>query len=262
MTVAAPSVDDSPALKLLPTVLSIVAGSADVISFLGLRGLFVAHITGNLIILAAHVVTGAQVGIAPVLSVPVFILGLALMRLLVAGLQAREMSSLRPLLLVQFLFLVGFLVLGVLAGSPVEQDGTVAVLAGMLGVFAMAAQNTLVQVSIDGAPSTAVMTTNITRFTMDVGEVLLGSDPAAVAAARRRAARTWPAIVGFAAGAALGAAFFAAAGMASLALPTSLALIALAGANTRQPAPLASARSSSAGTRAEVTSSVREHQPI
>jgi hypothetical protein len=60
MTIAAPSVDDSPALKPLPTVLGIVAGSADVISFLGLRGLVVAHITGNLIILAAHVVTGGD----------------------------------------------------------------------------------------------------------------------------------------------------------------------------------------------------------
>ena len=34
-------------------MLSLTAGSADVISFLGLGGLFVAHITGNLVILAA-----------------------------------------------------------------------------------------------------------------------------------------------------------------------------------------------------------------
>jgi uncharacterized membrane protein YoaK (UPF0700 family) len=39
--------------ELLPTVLSVTAGSADVISFLGLGGLFVAHITGNLVLLAA-----------------------------------------------------------------------------------------------------------------------------------------------------------------------------------------------------------------
>ncbi len=39
MTVSVPSVDDSFGLKLLPALLSMVAGSADVISFLGLRAL-------------------------------------------------------------------------------------------------------------------------------------------------------------------------------------------------------------------------------
>jgi uncharacterized membrane protein YoaK (UPF0700 family) len=33
-------------LKLVPALLSMVAGSTDAISFLGLGGLFVAHITG------------------------------------------------------------------------------------------------------------------------------------------------------------------------------------------------------------------------
>ena len=52
-------------MEVLPTVLSVTAGSADVISFLGLGSLFVAHITGNLVILAAHIVAGGE---APLLS--------------------------------------------------------------------------------------------------------------------------------------------------------------------------------------------------
>lgn len=71
------------------------------------------------------------------------------------------------------------------------------VFAGMLGVSAMAAQNALVRTSLKGAPSTAVMTTNITVFTIDVGEMLLGRDSVGIATARRRAVHTWPAIVGF-----------------------------------------------------------------
>ncbi len=72
------------------------------------------------------------------------------------------------------------------------------------------------------------MTTNITRFMMDVGGVILGSEPADVAKARSRAMRTWPAIVGFAVGCGLGAACEAAIGLRSLALPTGFALLALA----------------------------------
>jgi uncharacterized membrane protein YoaK (UPF0700 family) len=224
----APSVDSSPATKLLPTVLSTIAGSADVISFLGLGGLFTAHITGNLIILAAHLVTGGAANVALLLSVPVFILVLGLTRLLAAGLEAVGLATLRPLLLLQFLLLAGFLALCVTAGPRIDPNAANAILAGMLGVSAMAVQNALVQLSLKGAPSTAVMTTNLTRFVMDVGEVLLGRDSAEVDGARRRAKHTWPAIVGFTVGGGLGAACFAAAGLWSLALPVGLALLALA----------------------------------
>jgi|SRR5262245_6062985 len=222
------TIDSSLGTKLLPGVLSVIAGSMDIISFLGLGGLFTAHITGNLILIAAHVVIGSTVSFARLLSVPVFILMLGLTSLLAAGLEAAGVVPLRPLLLLQLLLLAGSLALGVAAGSPVVPDAATAILAGMLGVSAMAVQSALVQISLNWAPSTVVMTTNITRFMMDIGEVLFGKNPAAVAGACRRAQLTWPTIVGFTVGAGLGAACFAAAGLWSLALPTGLALLALA----------------------------------
>src|SRR5271165_3807907 len=79
----APSIDSLPSMKLLTGVLSLTAGSTDVIGFLGLGGLFTAHITGNLVILAAHVVSGEPAQVALILSVPVFVVALALTRLLV-----------------------------------------------------------------------------------------------------------------------------------------------------------------------------------
>jgi hypothetical protein len=58
---------------LLPSVLSITAGSVDVIGFLSLGGLFTSLITGNLVILAVHYVTGRLGELGPLLSVPVFV---------------------------------------------------------------------------------------------------------------------------------------------------------------------------------------------
>jgi uncharacterized membrane protein YoaK (UPF0700 family) len=58
---------------LLPAVLSTTAGAVDVIGFLALGGLFTAHITGNVVVLAAHYVSGGFSEVGPLLSVPVFI---------------------------------------------------------------------------------------------------------------------------------------------------------------------------------------------
>jgi uncharacterized membrane protein YoaK (UPF0700 family) len=203
----------------------LTAGSVDAIGFLGLGGLFTAHITGNLVVLAAHVVSGGTAPFAAMLAVPVFMAVVGLTRLLAAGLEAIGLASLRPLLLLQFLLLGGFLGLCVAAGPRIDLDAPTAILAGMLGVSAMAVQNALLQISLTGAPPTAVMTTNVARFMIDIGDVLLGRDSDAVARARNRAKDTWPPIVGFTVGCGLGAAGEAAIGLWSLVLPAGLALL-------------------------------------
>jgi len=224
LTASAASVESREVQALL-LVLSVTAGCTDIISFLGLNGLFTAHVTGNLVILAAHFFSGES-QIAPMLSVPVFIVIVSLTRVLASSLELRGWASLHPLLLLQFLLLAGFLILCVLAGLPIDPNGTLEIIAGMLGVSAMAVQNALVQISLRGAPPTAAMTGNFTLFAMSVGEMLVGGDPAAITEARKRAARTLPAILGFAVGCGLGAAYEAAIGLRSLALPASLALLA------------------------------------
>src|SRR4029077_7196578 len=104
-----PSIDSSPAIKLLPFVLSFVAGSVDVISFLGLDGLFTAHITGNLVVLAAHILARGETTLALVISVPLFIIILAATRVLAVGLERGGVPSLAVLLFVQFALLCCFL---------------------------------------------------------------------------------------------------------------------------------------------------------
>ena len=57
----------------MPPVLSIIAGMVDVIGFLSL-GLFTAHVTGNLVVIAAQVVRGGPPHLAQILAVPVFMI--------------------------------------------------------------------------------------------------------------------------------------------------------------------------------------------
>ena len=201
----------------LLAILSLVAGSIDVISFLGLNGLFISHITGNLVILAVRIVNAGEAPLALILSVPVFIVMLGLTKFLVSALEKIQHHSLRILLFLQFILILGFLIL----------SNTMAILAGMLGVMAMAVQNALVQLSLKGSPATAVMTTNVTRFVLDMGEIALGKNLSTITEARERVKGLWPTIVGFIAGCALGAYCEAEFGLRALVLPASLALLAL-----------------------------------
>lgn len=222
------AVDSSLGTRLLPGVLSVIAGSVDVIGFLGLGGLFTAHITGNLVVLAAHIVTGKAMSPAPILSVPVFIAVLGLARLAAATLENARRATLRPLLTLQLVLLASFLLVGVAAGPSRNPNAPIVVVAGMLGVGAMAVQNALVQIALVGAPATAVMTTDITKFMMDLGAILFRRDPNEVAHANSRAKHTWPAILGFTFGCSFGAILEAAIGLWALALPTALGALALA----------------------------------
>jgi uncharacterized membrane protein YoaK (UPF0700 family) len=212
--------------RFLPFVLSVIAGATDIIGFLGLDGLFTAHITGNLVLLAARIVAHSPATVSYILSVPVFMLVL-----FVTGMAARKIertggSSLQPLLLLQLLALVAFLLLSVTAGPWSNPDAVLAIVAGMCGVTAMAVQNALAQIALENTPTTAVMTTNVTRLMLALSAVLVGRDAADVAAAKSRVLHILPVVIGFVIGCTLGAAGCAAAGLWSLMLPTALACFA------------------------------------
>src|SRR5947209_15382783 len=151
--VTLPSVDDSTALKLLSFVLSVIAGSVDVIGFLGLDGLFIAHITGNIVVLAAKFVVGKGMPLSHLLAVPVFMVALALTKLLVGGLERVSIPTLMPLLLLQFLLLLTFFSICFASGPGMLPSTASMIFASMLGVSAMAVQNALVRISLKGAPS-------------------------------------------------------------------------------------------------------------
>jgi uncharacterized membrane protein YoaK (UPF0700 family) len=211
----------------LPLLLSLIAGSTDTIGFLELNGLFTAHITGNLVVLAAHVINGDPAILSYVLAVPVFMLVLLLTRLFASWLERRGAAPLRPLLLLELVLLIAFLVCVVTRGQRSDENSGIAIIAGMLGVAAMAVQTALVQIALTKTPSTAVMTTNVAHFMMALGEALAGGDQAVVANARRRMVHLFPVICGFVFGCALGAAGQAAHAVWSLALPAGLTLVAV-----------------------------------
>jgi uncharacterized membrane protein YoaK (UPF0700 family) len=174
------SVSDSPELlrfeQRLPPLLSVIAGMVDVIGFLSL-GLFTAHITGNLVVIAALLVRGGAPNMAQVLSVPVFVIAVTAVWRIAKALKRRGPALARPLLLIQFLLLTCVLIFSVIYSPGVNQHGWMSVVIAMIAVSAMACQFALLRLSLPVAPSTAVMTGNLTNAALSLLDTLSRSQP-------------------------------------------------------------------------------------
>jgi uncharacterized membrane protein YoaK (UPF0700 family) len=211
----------------LPAVLSTTAGAVDVIGFLVFGGLFTAHITGNLVVVAAHYVTGGFGQVGPILAVPVFITVLAIVVLLFGGI-GNGGKTRRALLVLHAAFLAGCLALGLRFGPFKNADSPVAVLAGMLAVAAMATQNALVKLALLESPSTAVMTTNTTQLIVDLAALVRSAKEVdKLDKTRRRARVTFLCMAGFVGGCVGGAVLELHFGAGALALPVILAALAI-----------------------------------
>jgi uncharacterized membrane protein YoaK (UPF0700 family) len=211
----------------LPAILSTTAGAVDVIGFLVFGGLLTAHITGQLVVIAAHYVTGGFGRVGPILVVPVFVAALGVIVLLFGGIESKSKSR-RALLVLHAALLAACLGLGFRFGPFRNADTPVAVLAGMLAVAAMATQNALGKLALVKSPSTAVMTTNTTQLIVDVAALLRSAEsPDELGETLLRARVTFLCMAGFVGGCVAGAVLELRFGAGALVLPVVLAALAV-----------------------------------
>jgi len=170
--------------RRLPVLLSVVAGAVDVIGFLSL-GIFTAHVTGNLVVIAALVVRGGPPNVAQVLAVPVFAaaVGGAWLIARMSGGHGPALAS--PLLVIQFLLLACVLIFNVVFAPSADRHGLMATVAAMIAVSAMACQFALLRLAVPGAPSTAVMTGNLTNTVLSLLDTVSGGKPLTEGASQR-----------------------------------------------------------------------------
>ncbi len=202
---ASPTAAAGPDQALFPAMLGFLAGLVDVTSWLLLGGLFTAHITGNLVVIAANVFDGRALHAAQVVAVPVFIFFVACIGMGVrrSGIDVRRMEFL--LLGLQTLLLAAGAIMAIWIMPSRAPQGWGAGLVAMLAVAAMATQNTLLHLSRAHAPTTAVMTGNIVECTLALVAMATrtGKD-ADYSIARAQWRATWPIAVGFLSGCVIG----------------------------------------------------------
>src|SRR5271165_6127049 len=182
----------------IPALLSLNGGFVDTIGFLGLQGLFTAHVTGNFVTLAATLVSGTHGVIAKLLALPEFIAVVIAARLLGAALRARGLPALRFLLVAKVAFLLAFFVLAVALGPFPDSDAPAALLTAFAGVAGMAVQNAVQRVHFAGIPPTTLMTGNTTQAVLDAVDLIRGVKGDDGPVVRARFSRTLRGIIWFA----------------------------------------------------------------
>lgn len=198
----------------------------DVIGYLSL-GLFTAYVTGNLVVIAALLLRGGPPHMAQILAVPVFSVAVAAVWLIAKVSDRRGPALVRPLLLIQLLLLAGVLILSVINDPVANPHGLMAGVTAMIAVSAMACQFGLLRLAVTGAPSTAVMTGNLTNTVLALLDTPSRTQPL-TEGAHERLKRTSKLLVGFIAGCVAGAAAVSLLGDWAWSLPVVLAAAALA----------------------------------
>jgi uncharacterized membrane protein YoaK (UPF0700 family) len=225
----------------VPVALSLIAGVTDVTSWLLLGGFFSAHVTGNLVVLAADSVDGRAPSPAAVLAIPVFIVVSAVATVFAGRAGATPSRTGVYLLTAQAVLLMAAAVLSFTTVASADPGAPLAVIVGLLAVAAMAAQNAYLHLTPGPAATTAVMTGNLVTATVSGVQVVRSRGADAAARAKWRA--SWPLIAGFVVGCLIGAAGATLIGDHAAVVPAVLALallVALASLDRRRSASDAS----------------------
>jgi uncharacterized membrane protein YoaK (UPF0700 family) len=189
-------------------LLSFNGGFVDTAGFLGLQGLFTAHITGNFVTLASTLVQGTHGVIAKLIALPEFVIIVALTRMLGTAMTRHELPTLRLLLSAKVLFLIVFFVLAVALGPFPDSDAPAALVTGFAGVGGMAIQNAVQRVHYASIPPTTLMTGNTTQAAIDAVDIMSGAAASTSTNILERFGRTIRSVIWFAVGCALSAALY------------------------------------------------------
>jgi uncharacterized membrane protein YoaK (UPF0700 family) len=133
----------------------------------------------------------------------------------------------RLLLLIQFVLLAGVLTFSVMTHPSVNPHGLMAGIAIEIAVSAMACQFALLRIALPGAPSTAVMTGNLTSTVLSLLDTMWPSHPV-LEGASQRLRTLLPVVIGFFGGCIVAAVAVAFMGDWVWSLPTVLAGVAVA----------------------------------
>jgi uncharacterized membrane protein YoaK (UPF0700 family) len=217
-------------------LLSFIAAFVDTCVFIGLFGLFTAHVTGNFVLIGAQLVTHEGNLLTKLLALPEFIVAVGCAVLLTRLLKRHHRNALPVLLTVETLLLLMTVAAAHALKPPSSGDDSSTVVIGMLASFAMGLQNALMRLELSFMPPSTVMTVTVTQTVIDAVNLIVDRSPSeSRTLTSTRFKRTLPSIGAFFLGAAGGAYGYFVCGFFSLLLPAALCVLLVCIFRVTQP---------------------------
>ncbi|HEY1542958.1 MAG TPA: YoaK family protein [Xanthobacteraceae bacterium] len=202
--------------KIVPVLLSFVAGYVDSCTFLALFGLYVAQVTGSFVLAGTETVVHDTGAVVKLLAIPLFCFAGVVTTLMVWRARRNDRSALPAALALEAALLIGLFASWYIGAPFSARTAPAVICASLCGIAAMGVQSAFVKLVVKGSPSTNVMTTNTTLFAVNAtefvmawrarrrspGDARLADEYAHV---RDRFAMLWPLVLGFLAGTISGA---------------------------------------------------------
>ena len=179
-------------INTVTLLLALVAGYCDTLTFVAADNIFSAHVTGNFIVFAYQIVTGADMDAwIKLITFPVFILAV-----MTGGWLAKKAGGSKTLLIEATLLLVAGTMAFILHLQ--NRDTLVMYAIVLIIVFAMGLQNAFGKVFNKATHGpTTMMTGNVTQAALDIRGMFVGSNKAEALVSFKKQAVT---IFGFLAG--------------------------------------------------------------
>lgn len=197
-------------------LLAYISGFVDTLSFVALFGLFAAHITGNIVLVATSIAENRHGLMMKMLAIPVFIMAAIGTRLFIVRRERHQLDAAVHVMACQAILLTVFMLVAMKEAPFDAGDHPHAVAAGLLAAAAMAIQNTAARTFFSGLPPTTVMTGNFIQVVVDIVDLMVGHEPQAK---RARLAKLGPMLLAFIAGTLSGAVGYVTVGFLSLIVP-------------------------------------------
>jgi uncharacterized membrane protein YoaK (UPF0700 family) len=204
------------------SALGFISGFVDTLGFIALFNLFAAHITGNVVLIAASLID-QRYGLAiKLLAIPTFIIAAIVTRLFIIRRERRLLDATAHVLIAEAVLLAAFMTMALASAPFQDQASPAAISTGLLAAAAMGVQNTAARTFMNGLPPTTVMTGNLMQIIVDVVDVLHRHGK--LEPKIDRLSKLVPLMLAFSAGAIGGAVGYVTIGFAALAAPILVAL--------------------------------------
>lgn len=203
-----------------PVILAAAAGAVDTISFVALYGLFTAHVTGNLVIAGAILAGGGTAVIAKLLAIPVFMLAVGVTTVFIQRQKNPNPKFLARIFFIETAFLLLFMLAGITWQPMDGADGIHTIITGMMGVIAMGTRNAVSRILLSSTSPSTMMTGNVTQLTID----MINYNQLTSEENKAKLKKSSSSVLGFTAGAGIGALGYAFVGFLGLLFPIALVL--------------------------------------